>query len=328
MAPDQARPNTWSGTGNPARPKRRRASRAQGPVTSAGAGAMRARPRPARFAAPAARAAPARRSGGHLQDQSGDGGMQVEMLVGVDMIQPKPGGAKGIELGFDLVRRAGGAPWAGRTSPRRPAPCRCGNSRRHRPGRASWPAAGSVCPRPAPDAGPRARTAMALARATASAAAGAPTIRLAAVRMPSQCALLDRVIDLARSAEIVGGDDEAFMAWPGRRASRAWRRSRRNWKNSTPSRSRRFIMSVRAHHLAHDRGDLARPEIELRGRSPPANRKSPCGSDAGSAAARSGCRARPPVRHWPRRASHSAPPDCRGRCPDRARPATPARCAD
>ena len=88
--------------------------------------------------------------------------------------------------------------------------------------------------------------------------------------------VFDRIVDFARGAEIVRRDDEAFHSvtrmnrrWgvgaifstaipgtgPGMTLLRdarqhcptayaAWRRSRRNWKNSTPSRRRRFIMSV------------------------------------------------------------------------------------
>ena len=46
---------------------------------------------------------------------------------------------------------------------------------------------------------------------------------------------LDGLVDLFRKAEVVGGDDQSFQ-------SAASRRSFRNWKNSTPSRRRRFII--------------------------------------------------------------------------------------
>ena len=46
---------------------------------------------------------------------------------------------------------------------------------------------------------------------------------------------LDSLVDLFRKAEVVGGDDQSLQ----RAASR---RSLRNWKNSTPSRSLRFII--------------------------------------------------------------------------------------
>ena len=47
--------------------------------------------------------------------------------------------------------------------------------------------------------------------------------------------LFDREVDFRRQAEIVRGDDQ-------RRQLAALRRSFRNWKNSTPSRRRRFII--------------------------------------------------------------------------------------
>ena len=46
---------------------------------------------------------------------------------------------------------------------------------------------------------------------------------------------LDPVVDLGREPEVIGGDDEALQS--------ATSRSRRNRKNSSPSRSRRFIIS-------------------------------------------------------------------------------------
>jgi len=46
----------------------------------------------------------------------------------------------------------------------------------------------------------------------------------------------DGAIDFGRQAEVVGGDDQRLQC-------ALCRRSRRNWKNSTPSRSRRFIIS-------------------------------------------------------------------------------------
>jgi len=46
---------------------------------------------------------------------------------------------------------------------------------------------------------------------------------------------LDRVVDFARGAEIIGGNDQAFQT--------ASRRDRRKWKNSTPSLRRRFMIS-------------------------------------------------------------------------------------
>lgn len=47
--------------------------------------------------------------------------------------------------------------------------------------------------------------------------------------------LFNRFIHFRRGAEIIRRDDQLFQAW--------LRRARRKWKNSTPSRSRRFIIS-------------------------------------------------------------------------------------
>ena len=46
---------------------------------------------------------------------------------------------------------------------------------------------------------------------------------------------LDPVVDLGREAKVIGSDDEALQS--------ATSRSRKNLKNSSPSRSRRFIIS-------------------------------------------------------------------------------------
>jgi hypothetical protein len=47
--------------------------------------------------------------------------------------------------------------------------------------------------------------------------------------------LFNRKVDFRSEAEVVRGDDQ-------RRQLATLRRSFRNWKNSTPSRSRRFII--------------------------------------------------------------------------------------
>jgi hypothetical protein len=73
------------------------------------------------------------------------------------------------------------------------------------------------------------------AHAIASAAAAAATIRLAAVSMPCSCAQFDGGIDLGRKSKVVGRDDEVIQS--------ATSRSRKNLKNSIPSRRRRFIIA-------------------------------------------------------------------------------------
>ena len=81
----------------------------------------------------------------------------------------------------------------------------------------------------------QARQARARAR-TASAAAGPATIRLAASSTPSRCARSTASLTASAQPEIVGGEDRDAPL-----QAALWR-SRRNWKNSTPSRSRRFII--------------------------------------------------------------------------------------
>jgi hypothetical protein len=54
---------------------------------------------------------------------------------------------------------------------------------------------------------------------------------------------LYRFVHLGRRAEIVGRDDQMPETIPRRPQRVISRRSRRKWKNSTPSRRRRFIMS-------------------------------------------------------------------------------------
>jgi hypothetical protein len=53
---------------------------------------------------------------------------------------------------------------------------------------------------------------------------------------PARMRKLDRFVDLRRQPEIVGRDDQRLQCAVSRR-------SRRNWKNSMPSRNRRRIIS-------------------------------------------------------------------------------------
>ena len=150
------------------------------------------------LAAPAAPARPSRHGAWPIfRIRRGDGGMQMEMLVGVDMIERQAGGGEGGELGFDLGFQLARAPWAGRTSPRRPAPCRCGNCRWHRPDRAPRRPAGPACLPPAPDAGRRASDGMALARAHRIGGGGAGHHQAGGGENAVAMGALDRVIDFA-----------------------------------------------------------------------------------------------------------------------------------
>ena len=91
-----------------------------------------------------------------LHDQRGDGGMQMEMLVGVDVIELQPGGGKGFELGLDLGGKLARAPWAEKHRRARPRHVVAEIAVLvHQIGHQRAPAE-PACRPPAPDAGPRA----------------------------------------------------------------------------------------------------------------------------------------------------------------------------
>ena len=208
MAPDQARPKTWSGAAMPARRNRRRRRTREGRGQRHHAGRfvrldarqhrLRLQRHPRAFGAMALAPATIKR---------GDGGMQMEMLVGVDVIQRQARWPRKPRTGPRSRRPAARAPMAGRTSPRRPAPCRCGKCRRHRPDRAPARPAAPACLPPAPDAGRRAAPASPWRapprrprRARHHQAGGGQN----AVAMGA----LDRLVDFDGGAEIIGGDDQ------------------------------------------------------------------------------------------------------------------------
>ena len=105
------------------------------------------------------------------------------MLVAIDMIKRQSGSRKGFELcsnfAGDLPARCriGKYPDAGRTMPLRKRPELSTRSGSFDGGNSGRPSVRTMC-RPTRSDGSR------RARSTASVAAGAPTIRLAAVRMP------------------------------------------------------------------------------------------------------------------------------------------------
>ena len=145
---------------------------------------------------------------------------------------------------------------------RRPSPStRCGPPRRAAP----------VGLPPAPGAARRVSEACA-ARAPRHRRRPAPTtIRLAALRMPSRCAASTASLTSPAAPKSSRGDD--------RLASQDGvpRRVRRKRKNSTPSRSRRFIISGLTIISADDGCDLGRAEIEFLVEVLDANRRSRCG---------------------------------------------------
>ena len=164
-----------------------------------------------------------------------DRGMQVKMLVRVDVIEFEAGRAERLELGADL---------------RPHLPAHMGQQKHRRAGeshvRAKEPATvhqisgAPTATAPArvdkremqSDRKPRSRR----ASSTAAAVAGAPTIRLAAVRTPSACARSIAWLTSSREAEVVRREDKIFQCAVSCR-------SRKKRKNSTPSRRRRFMTS-------------------------------------------------------------------------------------
>ena len=169
-----------------------------------------------------------------LQHQASDGGVQVEMLVGVHMVQRQSGGGEGRELGLDL--RGELATHRRAEEEIHPGPdhvlaeeALAIDEVRHPLRRQHWPALDQD--QMEPDA---------QARQTSSPGDGIARPGLArhqACRRQNAVpvGLLDGLVDLARQPEVIGRDDELLQLAISLR-------SRRKWKNSTPSRRRRFII--------------------------------------------------------------------------------------
>ena len=102
---------------------------------------------------------------------------------------------------------------------------------------------------------------------------------------------LDRLVDRSVAAEIVGGNDQPLQRGP---SAVAWRR---NWKNSTPSRSRRRIICGLRSISPTSEAIFFAAEIEALIELLDDCRRSRYATDAGSAAARSAPRCRRSVRH-------------------------------
>ncbi len=179
--------------------------------------------------------------------QPADGRMQVHVLVRVGVVERQAGRGEGRELGADLGRELPAdarpeevaqaqAELVGR-EPARPRPTRCGDFAGRQHGRAF-------------DDDEMQADAQARHRAGAAhrvGGGGAGDHQAGWREHAVAVGALDRLVDRLRQAEIVGGEDDAIAGPPlpvdGRSARRqAARRSRRNWKNSTPSRRRRFII--------------------------------------------------------------------------------------
>ena len=182
-------------------------------------------------------------AGGHTvaaadpQHQTGDGGMQVIVLVGVHMVQRQAGAGEGFELGLDLGGQlaADAGPEEDLGAQRRKVGAEQPLAR-HQVRQLGWRQH-----RPAfdqhevkPHAQPRRPLGPRHGVVTARSGDHQAGRRQDTVAMAD----LDRLIDLFRRAEVVGGDDQP----PGQETIMS-SRVRRNWKNSTPSRSLRTSMS-------------------------------------------------------------------------------------
>ncbi len=165
--------------------------------------------------------------------QTTDCGMQMHVLVGVQMVQPKAGGREGGELRTDFGRELAAGTRAeevGHTEPKlrgrelavgvNDVRNSGGGQHRRSLDRHQMQSDGKGRQRLGPPHRVR--------RGGSSDHQAGGGEHAVAVRP------LHRLVDQFRQTEIVGGDDEPLQA--------ALWRSRRNWKNSTPSRSRRFII--------------------------------------------------------------------------------------
>ncbi len=167
-------------------------------------------------------------------DLGRDRRVQVKMLVGVDVVEGQAGGRKGRELCFDLggklppyVRSQEGEAGADHIVAKPPVVVdQVGQllGRQHRP------AIDQHEMKPDPQARQSLGALDRVGHGRARDHQAGRTQYTVAVR------LLDRLVDCTIGAEIVGGNDQLLQAT-------ASLRRRRKSKNSTPSRSRRFIMS-------------------------------------------------------------------------------------
>ena len=168
------------------------------------------------------------------ENRSSDGRMKVEMLVGVDVVERKPGGLISPELRLDFGRELFAMPGTEEEADA---------GLRHV---VVKPAAGiHQIGNPLRRQNRAAIHQDEMQADTKSWQLLGPGDGIAGGRRPDHQAgrrqnavpvcLLDGEIDFRRSAEIVGGDDQRLQL-------AILRRSFRNWKNSTPSRSRRFII--------------------------------------------------------------------------------------
>ena len=173
------------------------------------------------------------------QDGRGDRRMQMEMLVGIDVIKLEARGARRLRIALRSRLPIAGEHAAERTSRIPRAPCSCGKYHRIDQS-ADIRCGGSVgLPSTSTRCSPTRSLGIAFARVTASRRCRRRDHQAGSRQNPFAMGQLDRVVDFAGGAEIVRGDDQALQKLETIMSSRV----RRNWKNSTPSRKRRTIIS-------------------------------------------------------------------------------------
>ena len=163
---------------------------------------------------------------GNTQQDPEDRGVEVHVVVGVHMVEGETGRAETHQTGRGFLSPAGVVLRAGRRSAgRREEDGRRTPLRRRRgPGSASGGSTGA--PSAITRCRPTARFGRRWARATASPAAGAPTIRLAVVRIPSRCPISMASLTGSASPKSSPVTMRRFMSWRmprGHRSAHPWR---------------------------------------------------------------------------------------------------------
>ena len=187
---------------------------------------------------------------------AGDAGMKLEMPVAIDMIERQPGRAKSFELRGDFFGDLPPHAKDRRRSARRKAAGRCGNRPlRRRPGREFRAGRLTGVPSTRTTCRPTRRFGSRRARSTASAAAGAADHQARRAQDAAPVRFLDGGVDRFAEAEIVRRDDQPDSV---RELPPFAQEGEELDAFAQPA-----LHHLRAaHHLADDRGDLRRAEVE------------------------------------------------------------------
>jgi hypothetical protein len=177
-----------------------------------------------------------------FDDEAGDGRVQMHVLVRVDVVEGEAGGAEGLELGADLLGEL--APNSGReeipkTGTERiiPKTAVASHQAAQPIGRRNRAAADQYEMQPDPKPWQPARSLNRIGDGWR------PDHQARGRQDAVAMRLFDGLVDRYVQAEIVGAEDEALRERPRPPRQLGSSRSRRNWKNSTPSRTRRRIIS-------------------------------------------------------------------------------------